>query len=64
MLVDQNMCFADAPLCAQGSGSHPGDAEGDRAASQQRFSKHQFKVSQELQMLSPPVRINSIVTNV
>ena len=66
MLVDQNMCFADAPLCAQGSGSHPGDAdseEGDRAASQQRFSAHQFKVSQELQMLSPPVRINSIVTN-
>ena len=39
MLVDQNMCFADAPLCAQGSGSHPGDAdsEGDRRASQQRF---------------------------
>ena len=48
MLVDQNMCFADAPLCAQGSGSHPGDAEGDRAASQQRFPTHQFKVSQEL----------------
>ena len=29
MLVDQNMCFADAPLCAQGSGSHPGDADSE-----------------------------------
>ena len=50
------MCFADAPLCAQGSGSHPGDAdseEGGRVASQQRFSTHLSKLSQEIKNTVP-----------